>query len=80
MKIVNIDPVNEQKKKHRNEVCDLFEQMKTMALNGEIDEFVAVSIGDDGDIKLHAVCKDFLGGVGLFEIGKKIFIEQKGEE
>lgn len=80
MKIVNIDPANEQKKKHREDVCDLFDQMKTMAAQGEIDEFVAVSIGEDGDIKLHAVCKDFLGGVGLFEIGKKIFIEQKDAE
>lgn len=80
MKIVNIDPVNEQKKKHREEICEVLEQMKTMVMEGDLEEFVAASISEKGDLQIHAACKDFLGGVGLFEIGKKIFIDQKDAE
>jgi len=80
MKVVNIDSIKDQKKKHREEVCGLLDEMKTLVEKGEIEEFVAASIGEDGDIKIHAVCKDFLGGLGLFEVGKNIFIAQKDAE
>lgn len=80
MKVVNLDPAKDQKKKHRDEICTLLEQMKTMAMDGEVDEFVCASISENGDIQIHAVCRDFLGGLGLFEAGKKIFIDQKEEE
>ena len=80
MKVVSLDPANEQKKKHKEEVCQLLDQMKKMVMDGEIDEFVAASISNNGEIHIHAVCRDFLGGLGLFEAGKKIFIDQKEEE
>jgi hypothetical protein len=80
MKVVSIDSAKEQKKKHRDEVCELLDQMKVMVEQGQLEEFVAASIGEDGDIRVHAVCKDFLGGLGLFEIGKNIFITQKDAE
>lgn len=80
MKVVNLDPAKEQKKKHREEVCELLDEMKKMVMDGGIDEFVAASIGENGEIQIHAVCRDFLGGLGLFEAGKKIFIDQKEEE
>ena len=77
MKVVNIDPINEQKKRQREELCEILDEMKKMVSEGQIDEFVAASICNEGTIQIHAVCKDFIGGVGLFEIGKKIFIDQK---
>lgn len=80
MKVVSLDPAKEQKKKHREEICSLLEQMKTMVMDGGIDEFVCASISETGEIQIHAVCRDFLGGLGLFEAGKKIFIDQKEEE
>lgn len=54
--------------------------MKKEVESGNIDEFVAASIGESGEIQIHAAVKDFIGGVGLFEIGKKIMIDSKEEE
>lgn len=80
MKVINVDPANEQKKKHKLEICALLDQMKDMVMDGHIDEFVSSSISEKGEIQIHAVCRDFLGGVGLFEVGKKIFIDKKEDE
>lgn len=75
MKVINID--QEQVKKKQQDLLEVIEDMKQMITDGEVEEFVATSISPDGDILIHAACKDFIGGVGLFEIGKRIFIESK---
>ncbi len=75
MNVVSIADANQKKRKA--ELLETLEEIKKMVENDEITEFVATSINDDGDIKIHAYCKDFIGGVGLFEIGKKIFISQE---
>lgn len=75
MNVVSIADANQKKRKA--ELLETLEEIKKMVENDEITEFVATSINDDGDIKIHAYCKDFIGGVGLFEIGKQIFISQE---
>lgn len=75
MHVVNIEDVN--LKKRKAELLETLEEIKKMVENNEITEFVATSINDDGDVRIHAYCKDFVGGVGMFEIGKQIFISQE---
>lgn len=80
MKVVSLDPQNEIKKKHKQDLINILNEMKKEVESGNIDEFVAASIGESGEIQIHAAVKDFIGGVGLFEIGKKIMIDSKEEE
>lgn len=75
MQVVNINDINQKKRKE--ELIEILDAMKRMVETDEITEFVATSIGAEGDVKIHACCKDFAGGVGLYEIGKHIFISQE---
>ena len=44
--------------------------------DGEVDEFVIASMDPmDGEVVITACCQDFVGAVGLFEIGKNILIQ-----
>lgn len=73
MNVVSLNP----DKKRKQDIIDVFQEMIQMVEDGEIDEFVACSTNKDGDVKIHAVCNDFVGGVGLYEIGKTIFMTQQ---
>jgi hypothetical protein len=35
------------------------------------------SIDKEGEVLIHASVKDLIGGVGLFEVGKNILIQQQ---
>jgi hypothetical protein len=72
-KIVSINQKREETQKA--DLLEVLEEMKKQIESGTITEFVAASIDEEGDIQIHANVKDIAGGVGLFEIGKKIFIE-----
>lgn len=76
MNVVSIDPKTKQKQQRKEELLEVLDTMKKMVETGEIEEFVAASIQEEGAVQIHAVVKDVLGGIGLFEIGKKIIIDQ----
>jgi hypothetical protein len=44
---------------------------------GNMEEFVMASIDKEGEVNIHASAKDLIGGVGLFEVGKNILIQQQ---
>jgi uncharacterized protein YjgD (DUF1641 family) len=77
MEIVSINSAADKLKKQKADLLEVLDTMRSMVESGELDEFVAASINADGDVQLHATCKDLLGGIGLFEIGKKMLIEQQ---
>jgi len=77
MEIVSINSAADKLKKQRADLLEVLDTMRSMVESGELDEFVAASINENGDVQLHAACKDLLGGIGLFEIGKKMLIEQQ---
>lgn len=72
-----MDPKAKQKQQRKEELLEVLETIKQMIESEEIDEFVAASSGPEGSIQIHAAVKDLLGGVGLFEIGKKMIIDQQ---
>jgi hypothetical protein len=78
MKVVSINPKSSHEEKRKADMLDVLEEMKRMVESGEIDEFVACSIGD-GECKIHASVLDLPGGVGLFEIGKHMIITMETE-
>ena len=90
MKIVSINDA--PKKSEENDVIDFQEKRKIACLEildhmrklveeGEIQEFTATSLDQNGEAQIHCYVGDVAVGVGLFEIGKNILMNQyNGEE
>lgn len=66
--------IEEEQKKAMLDVLDF---IRSSIESGDIKEFVACSIDDDGIAQIHVAAMDLPGGVGLFEIGKHILIAQE---
>lgn len=60
----------------RSSVIEVLEEMLERAREGEITELVATSVDADGDACIHVSSSDWLGAVGLYEVGKHIFVTQ----
>ena len=90
MKIVSINDA--PKKSEENDVIDfqekrkiacleILDHMRTLVEEGEIQEFTATSLDSNGEAQIHCYVGDVAVGVGLFEIGKNILMNQyNGEE
>ncbi len=68
--------IEEEQKKAMLQVIDF---MKSGIENGDIKEFVACSIDNDGDCQIHVAAMDLPGSIGLFEIGKHLLISTEAE-
>ena len=66
---------DEQKKA----MLDVLDFMRKEIESGEIKEFVACSLDDDGVCQIHVAAMDLPGSVGLFEIGKHLLISNEAE-
>lgn len=77
MEIVSINSkrkeqiIEEEQKKAMLQVIDF---MKEAIEKGDIKEFVAASISDDGICQIHVAAMDLPGSIGLYEIGKHMLI------
>lgn len=81
-KVVVMGGKLEAEAKRKQDMIDVLDQMRLMVQSGEITEFVAASIDDDGICQIHVCAMDLPGSVGLFEIGKHLLIsvDQGGAE
>ena len=77
MNVISIDPVEKEKRKHRAELLEVLNEMRVQIEQGNIVEFVAVSMCDDGEPQIHSLVKDLPTAVGLFELGKHMIIQQE---
>lgn len=75
MKVIPIDTKSKKEEERKEAMLEVIEEIKRQIEQGEIKEFVACSMNDDGDAQIHASCLDLVGGVGLFEVGKHLLIE-----
>lgn len=76
MEVININKAKKTSdEKRKKELIKILEQIIEEVEQGNIDEFVGASLGPDGIPVLHAFVKDYVGGVGLFEIGKNTLME-----
>jgi hypothetical protein len=74
MKVVTLDKKSKEDER-KNELLEVINEIKRLVENGEIKELVACTVDQDGSPSIHVSVLDLPGGVGLFEIGKHMFIE-----
>ena len=64
----------EAEQKRKQDLLDVLDAMRLMVQSGEIAEFVAASIDEDGITQVHVCALDLPGAIGLYEIGKHLVI------
>ena len=77
MEIVSINSRRKeqiQEEEQKKDMLEVIDFIKNSVENGSIKEFVACSIGNDGECQIHVAAMDLPGSIGLFEIGKHILI------
>jgi hypothetical protein len=75
MQVISINDKTDAKKKA--DLLEILDHLRAEIENGSIEEFVASSIHEDGEVQIHVASKDFIGAIGLFEIGKTILISRE---
>jgi hypothetical protein len=75
MEVINITDKSEQRRKAN--MLEVIDEVRKRIEEGNMEEFVMASIDKEGEVNIHASAKDLIGGVGLFEIGKNILIQQQ---
>ena len=73
--VVTLDPKLKKDEERKGSMLEVLAEIQRQVEQGEIKEFVACSLNEDGDAQVHASCLDLVGGVGLFEVGKHLLIE-----
>jgi hypothetical protein len=73
-KIIVLGGKEEAAAKRKQDLLDVLDAMRLMVQSGEISEFVAASVDEDGITQIHICAFDLPGSVGLFEIGKHLLI------
>lgn len=73
MKVVSINRDTGEAKR-KQDLLDILDAMRLMVQSGEITEFVASSVDEDGICQIHVCAFDLPGSIGLFEIGKHLLI------
>lgn len=75
MEVVNIKDLS--KKKQKTGLFEVLDDLRKRIEDGDLEEFVVASMNGAGDVEIHVCVKDLVGGVGLYEIGKNILIQQQ---
>lgn len=75
MQVVSINELNDKKRKKN--LLEVVDYLRNQIEEGKIEEFVVASMNTEGEVSIHANIKDLVGGIGLFEIGKNILIQQQ---
>ena len=76
-KVVGLIPKTKiEEENYRKDLLDIVDQFRKSVETGEINEFVIASLDSDGEVILTTCCKDLIGGIGLFEMGKNILLQQ----
>lgn len=75
MEVINIGDTNKKRKK--KDLLEVVDKFREMVDNDEIEEFVIASMDSNGEVNIHVNIKDLIGGVGLYEVGKHILIQQQ---
>jgi len=57
-------------------VIEIIKEMLERAEEGNMSEFVATSMDEDGNVVIHVSSSDVIGAVGLYETGKHIILTQ----
>jgi hypothetical protein len=58
-------------------LLEIVDHFRKMVKDGEVSEFVIASLDTENEVVITSCAKDFLGAVGLFEMGKQTLISQQ---
>lgn len=75
LKVVKFDKIKETDH-FKDEMLRIIDDIRSQIESGLITEFVSTSVTDSGEIQIHTATKDFLGGIGLYDYGKSLFIDE----
>ena len=65
-----------QREDYKKDLLEIIDNFRQMIVDDEIVEFAISSLDVEGEIVITTCCKDLLGGVGLFEMGKHTLMMQ----
>lgn len=65
-----------EQEEYQKDLLEIVDVFRKMVASGEIVEFAISSLDIEGEIIISTCCKDLLGGVGLFEMGKHTLMMQ----
>jgi hypothetical protein len=65
-----------QQEDYQKDLLEILDSFRKMVVDGEIVEFAISSVDVAGEVVITTCCKDFIGGVGLFEMGKHTLMMQ----
>lgn len=65
-----------QQEDYQKDLLEILDSFRKMVVDGEIVEFAISSVDVGGEVVITTCCKDFIGGVGLFEMGKHTLMMQ----
>ena len=75
--IIKFKNADENQKEVRKEaLLEVVDEMRSQIEQGYILELVACSLDDEGECQIHVYVGDKAAGVGLYEIGKHILLNQ----
>lgn len=81
MNVVTLeDPKEKEKKRRIEDLLFVLDEIRQQVEAGEIREFVACSIDENGTPQVHASCLDYVGSIGMFELGKHLMITFREED
>ena len=65
-----------EQEEYQKDLLEIVDSFRKMVASGEIVEFAISSLDVEGEVVITTCCKDLLGGVGLFEMGKHTLMMQ----
>jgi len=65
-----------EKQDYKKDLLEIIDNFRQMIVDDEIIEFAISSLDVEGEVVITTCCKDFIGGVGLFEMGKHTLMMQ----
>jgi len=65
-----------QQEDYKKDLLEIIDNFRQMIVDDEIIEFAISSLDVEGEVVITTCCKDFLGGIGLFEMGKHTLMMQ----
>jgi hypothetical protein len=77
MNVVSINSREKEKQKIKADLLEVLDEIREQVESGDIVEFVAVSMCEDGEPQIHSMVSDLPTAVGLYEIGKHMIIQQE---
>jgi hypothetical protein len=79
-KIVTIVPNERERERVKADLLEVLNEMREQIESGDIVQFVATSMFEDGETQIHSMVSDLPTAVGLYEIGKHMIIQQEAYE